>query len=255
MNMHPFKCYGTALLVLTALLSPQAAAGQEPAERLQAVLWIGGFAHDFEAIGKIMADDLAGRLPIEIEVVRDGSFLDSPKTASVDVILMNHCFKSADGVLTDRQKQKLLELVRGGVGVVAVHASYYSFPEWDACRDLYGARFIKHGSTEVELVVTVVDRDHPITKGLAGAFEVRSELYQSTPLADDCHVLARAREKGTSQEYPSAWTRPFGKGRVVTILPAHWPDAYRVPEFQKLIAAAARWAARRPHKHQQEEHP
>jgi len=254
--MPPSKAYGLTALLLAWLLSPQAAPGQQATESLQAVVWIGGFAHDFEAIGKIMVDDLARRLPIEIEIVRDGSFLDSPKTASLDLVVMNHCFKSADGVLTNRQKGKLLELVRGGVGVVAIHASYYSFPEWDACRELYGARFVKHGSSDVDLVVTIVDKHHPITEGLAETFEVRSELYQSTPLADDCRVLARAREKGASQEYPSAWTRICGKGRVVTILPAHWPDTYRVPEFQKLIAASALWAAQRSDKlHEKKEDP
>jgi type 1 glutamine amidotransferase len=41
------------------------------------------------------------------------------------------------------------------------------------------------------------------------------------------------------------WTREHGKGRVVTILPAHWPEAYRVAEFQQLIANSTRWAAAR----------
>jgi len=90
--------------------------------------------------------------------------------------------------------------------------------------------------------VRLVDRNHPVTRGLPESFEVHSELYESTPLAADCHLLAVAREKGTEQEYPSVWTKEYGDGRVVTILPAHWPDAYRSKDFQTLVAQSVNWA-------------
>jgi type 1 glutamine amidotransferase len=243
MDRRGVLCY--VALAILAFAPLQASAGQAGSTKLKAVLWIGGFAHDFEAIARILSSDLPKLAPIQIQVVRDGSFLDGPEAGQLDLILMNHCYQTTEGVLTDAQKGKLLEMVRSGVGVVALHASYYSFLDWDPCHELYGARFVKHGSSDVDLAVTIVDREHPITKGLARTFEARSELYQSTPLAEDCHVLAKAKEKGTTAEYPSVWTRPYGKGRVVTILPAHWPDAYRGADFQKLIAASALWAARR----------
>jgi type 1 glutamine amidotransferase len=210
--------------------------------RLRAVLWVGGFAHDFDAFAEIMTDFLPKSIPIDIEVVRDGSFLDSNEACKLDVIIMNHCFKSADGVLTEAQKTKLLKLIQSGTSVVAVHASYYSFTKWDQCREIYGAKFITHEEVDIMLDVRLTDRDHPITQGLPERFETHSELYQSTPLTDDCHLLAVAREKGTDTEYPSVWTRKYGKGRVVTILPAHWPDAYHSPHFQKLIVQSVNWA-------------
>jgi len=229
-----------ALFVLG--LIPLGTSAAPPEKKLKAVLWVGGFAHDFDAFAKIVAETVPKHLPIEIEVVRDGSFLDRPGAERLDVILMNHCHKSTKGVLSESQKEKLLKLVRGGTGVVAMHASYYSFLKWDEVRKLYGPRFTKHGKVDVYVNVRLLDKDHPVTKGLTD-FESHSELYQSTPLPDDCHLLAVAKEKGTEKEYPSVWTRNYGKGRVVTILIAHWPDAYRVEQFQKLIANSARWAA------------
>ena len=210
--------------------------------RRRGVLWVGGFAHDFDAFAEIMTDFLPKRIPMDIEVVRDGGFLDSPQAQGLDVIIMNHCFESADGVLTEGQKGKLLETVRRGTGVVAIHASYYSFLEWDQCREIYGAKFIDHDEVDIMIEVRMVDRNHPVTRGLPESFAVHSELYQSTPLAADCHLLAVAREKGTETEYPSVWARKHGDGRVVTILPAHWPDAYRSEDFQKLIAQSVNWA-------------
>ena len=223
---------------------PARAADAPAAAPLKTALWVGGHSHDFNAYVRILTAALPKHVPMTIQVVKDGGFLDSPDASGLDVILMNHCFGKADGVLTDPQKAKLLETIRGGVGVVAVHASYYSFPEWKEIRAVYGATFVRHGKVDIRLDVRVVDRDHPVTKGLPETFETHSELYESTPLAEDCRLLALAREKGKDKEHPSVWVKTYGKGRVATILPAHWPDAYEAEAFQKLIAQAARWAAR-----------
>jgi len=218
-------------------------------EKPKAVLWIGGHSHDFEAIAKIITDFLPKQVPIEIEVVRDGSFLDSTKAEQIDVILMNHCYDLAEGVLNAKQKQNLLDLVHDGTGIVAIHASYYSFTDWNEYHDkFFGARFIRHGKVDVILEVTITDKEHPITKNMDDSFEAHSELYQSTPIPKDCRILAYSKEKGKVESFPSVWVKNYGKGRIVNILPAHWPDTYRLAAFQKLIAASTLWAIRRPKK-------
>lgn len=214
-------------------------------ERLNTVLWVGGFAHDFDAFAEKMAAALPDHIDVDITVVRDGSFVDDSRADDLDVIVMNHCFESAENVISPSQQARLLDLIRNGTGVVAVHASYYSFVEWDGIRELYGPRFTRHGQTDVMITVETLDSDHPVMKDLPPAFEVRSELYESTPLPGDCHLLARARESTLDIWHPSVWTRTYGEGRVVTILPAHWPDAYDVPAFQQLIAQAILWTAGR----------
>ncbi len=218
---------------------------KEPAKKLKGVLWIGGHAHDFEAIAKILEPGIERLIPIELTVVRDGSFLDDPDVDKLDIILEKHCFRYTKGVLTEAQKAKFLKLVRGGLGVVAVHASYWSFLKWDERHELHGTRFIKHGSPKARILVHTVDKEHPITRILDDSFHVVSELYESKPLPDDCHVLARAKEVDKDPWHPSVWTRRYGKGRVVTILPGHWPDSFKVEGFQKLIARSILWASRR----------
>ncbi len=232
-------------VLVAAAIVPATAAGQTRSRKLKAVLWIGGFAHDFEAVAKVIEPAMEKLIPAEIELVRGGKFLDRPDVGKLDVILMYHCYKEAKGVLTEKQQAKLLELVRGGMGVVALHASYYSFETWNEVRKLYGARFTRHGSTKALLVVRTVDKKHPIMKDLDDDFCVVSELYESTPLAKDCRVLGLAKEMGTDKEHPSVWTRTYGKGRVVTILPGHWADNFHVVGFQKLIARSALWVAGR----------
>ena len=231
--------------VLFAVGPQRACLAAEEGKTVPVVLWVGGFAHDFEAFAKIMARELPKRAPLDIEVARDAAFLDRPSAEQPAVLLMDHCYQSAAGVLSESRKAKLLDLVRGGLSVVAVHASYYSFPEWNAVRELYGPTIIKHENVDQYIVGRFIDRSHPITKDLPETFRLRSELYQSTPLPADCHLLAVAKDEGATKEYPCVWTRSYGRGRVVTILPAHWPDAYDVREFQQLIANSVLWAAGR----------
>jgi len=233
-----------ACLLAGPIASPASPDAAAPAP-IQAVLWVGGFAHEFDAFAKVTEAFLPAMVPVRIEVVRDGSFLDRPRAELPDLIIMNHCFESVDGVLTEEQQWKLLKAVHNGVDVVAIHASYYSFVAWDAVRELFGARFTQHGSSDITIEVRCVDAAHPIMRGVPETFRVRSELYESTPLAEDCHLIAVAKEVGTDREFPSVWTRMYGRGRVVTILPAHWPDAYEVEEFQRLIASSCLWATGR----------
>ena len=155
------------LLCSVAGLGPAEAAPREP---LKVVLWLGGFAHEFRNVGGILSEALPRQRPMKINIAWDGDFLDAPQRP--DVILMYHCHRSAKDILTEAQKDKLLKVVKEGVGVVALHASYYSFLKWDEYHKFYGARFIKHGKSEARLRVTPIQKQHPIFKGLAGPMEV-----------------------------------------------------------------------------------
>jgi type 1 glutamine amidotransferase len=245
MNRMGHRLTWFTVLLGLGVVPTTAFAEDAPARKLKVIYWTGGVAHDYEAMAPILCDAMTRLIPMDLKVAKDASFLDSPDAKALDVILMNHCYEDTKGVLTDQQQQTLLDLVRGGVGVVAIHGSYYSFVKWPEYHKFYGATFTRHGSAKAVVVVQTVDKKHPITKGLADSFEVVSELYQSTPPAKDCHVLATAREKGTDQEFPSVWTRIYGKGRVVTLLAGHWPDSFKVADFQNVIARSVLWAGHR----------
>ncbi len=218
-----------------------AATKAAPHRPLKVVLWVGGFAHEFKKVVAILSEALPSQLPMQMSVAWNGDFLDAPDQP--DVILMYHCHKAAKGVLTSAQQDKLLAMVKAGVGVVAVHSSYYSFLKWDAYHDFHGARFIKHGKSEAKLQITLTKKQHPIFAGLDTPIELVSELYQSTPVPKDCQILGHSRE-GNGKPQPSIWTRDYGKGRVVTILPGHWPQNYRHPPFQRLILNSLTWVTK-----------
>ncbi|MCP3919136.1 MAG: hypothetical protein GY711_26650 [bacterium] len=228
-----------ALLILLCSIASFGSPQEESGEPLEVVLWLGGFAHEFATVGSILGDVLPQQHPMQMSVAWNGDFLDAPEWP--DVILMYHCHESTKDVLTEPQKDKLLAMVEAGVGVVALHASYYSFLEWDEYHELYGARFLEHGASEVRLRVTPIETQHPIFSDIDGPLEIISELYHSTPVPADCHVLAHSQENGRGEPQPSIWTRRYGKGRVVTILPGHFADNYREAPLQRLILNSMAW--------------
>ncbi len=237
----------TLLMTLTAIglcVLPTLARAEDAAGTLRAIYWSSGTHHDYPQITRILKEALPKLMKVDLRVVKDGAFLDTTEAKDVDVIIMNHCYEEPKGILTEKQQQTLLDWVKGGVGVVSVHASYYSFVKWDEIHKFSGARFTVHGSAKAIVLVATVDKAHPIMKDLPECIEVISELYESTPLEKGCHVLAMAREKGKDKSHPSVWTRMYGQGRVVTILPGHWPENYANVDFQKLIARSALWAGK-----------
>ncbi len=213
--------------------------------KINVVLWTGGKFHKFDEITKIMEEFLPKYLPMKLTVVKDCKFVDTMKMENIDVIIMNHCFKSNKNIMSDEQGKKLLDMVNHGVGIVAIHSSYWSFG--NGKRDihkLYGTHFIKHGA-KIKVNVKTTNKNHPITQGLEPSFEIeKEELYMSVPLAKDCNLLMEACYKKNSEEteyFPSVWTLLYGKGKIVTILPGHFPKAYQIEPFQKLILSSTKW--------------
>ncbi len=106
-----------------------------------------------------------------------------------------------------------------------------------------------HGP-EHDFVVTVLDREHPITKGIPKAWRHPHEQLthgQHGP-AKDITILAYAFSKDTKEREVMDWVIPHGKGRVYTTMLGHlWRDgpdtAMRCVGFQTMLVRGVEWAA------------
>jgi type 1 glutamine amidotransferase len=159
--------------------------------------------------------------------------LTPERLAGIDVLL-NY---SADGSLTDELTAGLVAAVEGGLGFVGLHAASAAFKTNEAYHGLVGSWFVTHppiGPYRVE----IVDRDHPVTRGVDD-FEVVDERYEVRPAADDLRVLARA------DGHPQVYVREVGRGRVCYLAPGHDRRALEHPSYVRLVHQALAWAARR----------
>jgi len=157
--------------------------------------------------------------------------------------------------------------VRGGKGLVSFHGvTYGAFygmvsnggwkapangdPGWAAYGDLIGATWdppkIGHGARHV-FEVKWVDRDHPISRGLAESFQANDELYHRLDLKPGTHVLATAfsalETGGTGRDEPIMWTSAFGAGRTLHTTLGHDLSALQQAGFQTAFERGVEWAA------------
>jgi uncharacterized protein len=152
------------------------------------------------------------------------------------------------GEITDAQLRALLDAVAGGVGLAGFHGG-----AGDAFRDapeyqwMVGGQFVAHPDGIKDYEVTIVDRESPITRGLAD-FHVSSEQYYMH-VDPSNHVLATTTFHPATAPWaegvvmPVAWTRRWGAGPVFYCSIGHAVEELEVPEVAELQRRGMLWAA------------
>lgn len=144
------------------------------------------------------------------------------------------------------QRAALLAFVSGGRGLVGIHAASDSFYTWPEGQALLGGIFNSHPWTAQDSVaVKLDDPGSPLTQAFGGhGFWVRDEIYQiDGPYSRErVHVLMSldmARPENARQpdqivradaDFPIAWIRTHGRGRVFYSSLGHNPELYRTRE-------------------------
>lgn len=159
--------------------------------------------------------------------------------------------------LTPEQRADLLAFVRDdGKGFVAAHSGATAFFSWPEFGDMLGARFDEHPWGIADATVVVDDRKSPIVAHLPASFVVNDEHYQLKDFARDrIRVLARLdaakldlkaplvhRKDG---DFPVAYTKAYGKGRVFYSTLGHSRELWDQPWLQTMYLEALKWAIAR----------
>ena len=88
----------------------------------------------------------------------------------------------------------------------------------------------------------IVDKEHPITKGLED-FSTDDELYAKLGGSEPIHVLVEADSPWSKKTEPLLFWLEYGKGRVVHSAFGHDGKALATPAVQKIVARGVEWAA------------
>jgi type 1 glutamine amidotransferase len=254
--------------------------------KLAALIIDGQNNHDWARATRILRSILlaSGRFTVDVATSpRAGAGAEEwqqwrPPFDRYDVVVMNfNGGHTAKGVHWPHALEQALEdYVRAGGGLVSYHAANNSFPNWPAYNAMIGLGWrnkdygpslvvgsdgsvveIRQGEgrnpghgPEHDFVVTVLDRAHPITRGMPEKWLHPHEQLthgQHGP-ARNVTVLTYAYSKDTNENEVMDWVIPYGKGRVYTTMLGHlWkngPDtALRCAGFQTLFARGVEWAA------------
>ncbi len=152
------------------------------------------------------------------------------------------CFNNTTGELFDDPvlKRALLDFVRGGGGIVGIHAATDCFGQWPEFGALMGGYFDGHPWNE-QVRVRVDEPGHPVVAMLSEPFDIADEIYQfKEPFSRDrLRILLSLDPGGTDMKKPGmkraaddfavSWVRNYGQGRVFYCSLGHREEVFWNP--------------------------
>jgi len=236
-----------ALAVLTAAAAPESRAAEK---KTRVLLTFGGHGFEQEPFFA-MFDNMPGveytkaPMPASADLLKPGLEKDYDAIVMYDMV----------GAIKPEQQKAFVELLKTGIGLVSLHHNMGAHRNWDEFPKITGGKFIfkpceiegeqftnsgwSHGE---DIKATVVDKGHPITKGVKD-FEIHDETYNNYYTASDVKVLLKTDHPKNDPEL--AWVKEYGKSRVFYLMLGHDAKAWANPNFVKILTQGIWWAAGR----------
>lgn len=266
------------LIALTACLTWTAIFAQA---EIRVLIIDGVNNHDWAAgtsgIQSVLKE--AGGFSVDVSTVTPETLdLWSPDFSRYQVVVNNfNGGHTEKGIKWPERVEKRFEsYVKSGGGLVIYHAANNAFLHWAAYNDMIGLGWrdpdfgpgvaisdegkivtipkstgLKSGHpARGDFVVHVLNRDHPVTRGLPDHWlQPMEQLTHGQPgPAQGLTILTYAHSPVSGKNEPMDWVRNYGNGRIyVTMLGHTWknepnPNLASV-EFRTILAQGIHWAA------------
>ena len=206
-----------------------------------------GFHHEsIETARRTLTARAASSGEFTVTLSENVADLTASRLATVDVVFF--AMTSGELPLDEAEKAALLAFVSSGHGFIGTHSATDTLYDWPAYRDLVGAQFKEHPWTQTA-TVSVEDQRHATTAGLGSAFQLEEEFYtfreNPRPSSHVLLALDPASVGASGGDFPLAWTRAYGQGRVYYNALGHFPSTWTDERFLRKISAAILWTAQR----------
>ncbi len=194
-------------------------------------------------------------------ISRDPAVFEKENLKQFDAVCLNN---TVGNLFTDPVlRQNLLEFVVGGGGLLGIHGTTVAFTDfahgaketWPEFGQMLGGRGAAHLTQDERIVVKLDSPDHPLNRPFDGkGFEHVSEFFRvrGAYSRDRLRVLfsidtdkTELPPKGThpgveraDDDYALAWTRNYGRGRVVYCTIGHSPADFMDPKILEFYLGA-----------------
>ena len=265
--LRKFLCFSLALF--SSQLLAQNGSGQvAPAPHakqthLKHVLVIGetkGFEHDSVSAAMTAIYDMGKESGLWDTMVRTDTELLTKKDLQRNGKNLNYfdavVFASTTGELDmdPSQKQDFLSFIKDdGKGFVGIHAALDTFYTWPEYGEMIGGYFDQHPWMTFNAPIINEQPDFPAVRHLPKAFTKYDEIYQpkawsrsnvNVLLSLDASKLNyenNPRIHRTDHDFPVAWSKMYGKGRVFYSTLGHTEEAWEDPDIRKMYFEAIKF--------------
>ena len=166
-------------------------------------------------------------------------------------------FSSTTGELEmdDSQKQDMMSFIKeDGKGFVGIHAALDTNYNWPEYGEMIGGWFDQHPWSTFNAPIVNEDPNFPAVRHLPQAFVKYDEIYQPKAWSrDKVNVLLsldpaklnydnNPRIHRADHDFPVAWSKMYGKGRVFYSTLGHTEEAWADPDIRTMYFEAIKWA-------------
>ena len=190
-------------------------------------------------------------------VSSDPAVLEPASLKQFDAVYLNNTV--GDIFPTPAVRDAFAAFVANGGGFVGNHGASVASTTWTEFGEILGARGASHREPDEKGVVNVEDPTNPIVRAFDGKpFEFTDEFYRlAAPYSrDKVRVLLSLDPIATDMmqgrcfgqclrddnDYPVAWIRQYGKGRVFYTSVGHSPPAFWDPRMLDMFLAGVQYA-------------
>jgi type 1 glutamine amidotransferase len=233
--------------------------------KIRVLIFSGRNNHDWRASTPYLKELLTRAGHFDVRVEEEPAGTTATTLAAYDVLVLDY-MGPRWGEATEKA---VVDFVQSGKGLVVVHGASYAFtgleilgdghkqtgikqPLWPEYLKMIGGYWTEsepktgHGEYH-SFPVKVVNREHPITRGMKETFLATDELYHRMKMQPEANILATAfddpKMRGTGTDEPILWTVNYGKGRVFHTTLGHDLASMQEPGFVTSFLNGSEWAA------------
>jgi len=224
-----------------------------------------GFRHSSIPTAEKILGQLAQQSGVfEVDYVRNDAEMAQKMTAEALNKYDGVIFANTTGDLPLPDKRAFLDWISSGKGFIGMHSATDTFrghKPLDPYVEMIGGEFKSHDAVQPEVDCINQDKSHPACKDLPEIFHLKDEIYLLNGFdRSKVHGLLFLNKRPNSDtpgDYPIAWCKEYGKGRVFYTSLGHREDVWdpNTPEdfkrenskdvselYQKHILGGIKWA-------------
>jgi type 1 glutamine amidotransferase len=248
-----------ALLALSCARDPSASPARPDASapagrpRFLVVTHTTGFRHgSIPAAESTLADLATSSAELEVDFARDGDAVATMMTRSALDGYAGVIFANTTGNVGVPDLAAFLAWIAEGHAFLGVHSAADTYRDAPDYLAMLGGEFATHGNI-CAVTPKVEDARHPAVAHLAPSFDITDEIYEwkTNPRTNagvtvlfglDAHPPDGHPEQGQPGDFPLAWIRTHGKGRIFYTALGHGDETWKDDRFRRHLLGAVRWA-------------
>lgn len=248
----PRRLFVAVCLLLAALalgmtaLPPAPVAVAAAPKRLLVVTVTKGFRHDCIPVSEEVLAALGQKSgAFTVDFVRTDAEMAEKMTPEGLKRYDGVFFANTTGDLPIPDRDAFLKWIADGHAFIGAHAATDTYHNYPPYIQMIGGEFKTHGP-QVEVECLNEDPKHPANKPFGASFKVFDEIYQFKSYDRSRFrgllTLDKHPNNGQPGDYPIAWCRREGKGRVFYTALGHRKDVWNAAWYQAHLLGGIRWA-------------